>query len=248
MIGGWEEFEAFPWDEAYRCIEEYVEYLEVMGTHLPDGMKVGVVGTLFEEPLEWIFGYEGLFYLLHDAPDLVEAVFQRVGKIMHAFYEAVLGHGSVGCAFHADDLGFRTGTLVSVDTLKDLVFPWFKGYAELAHAREKPFYLHSCGNKERIMDTLIDWCGIDGIHAFEDASSPVMRYKRRWGDRVGIMGGVDVDRLVRSDEQSLRRYVRQTLDACMEGGRYVFGSGNSITNYIPVENYLIMIDEAAAWR
>ena len=62
------------------------------------------------------------------------------------------------------------------------------------------------------------------------------------------MGGVDVDLLVRSDETSLRRYVRQTMEVCMEEGRYVFGSGNSIANYVPLKNYLIMIDEALRRR
>jgi len=33
----------------------------------------------------------------------------------------------------------------------------------------------------------------------------------------------------------------------MPGGGYALGSGNSITNYIPVENYLIMLDEGAKW-
>jgi hypothetical protein len=32
-----------------------------------------------------------------------------------------------------------------------------------------------------------------------------------------------------------------------EGGRYVSGSGNSIANYIPGQNYLIMIDEFLNW-
>ena len=29
----------------------------------------------------------------------------------------------------------------------------------------------------------------------------------------------------------------------MPGGGYCLGSGNSVTNYIPVDNYLIMMDE-----
>jgi uroporphyrinogen decarboxylase len=34
----------------------------------------------------------------------------------------------------------------------------------------------------------------------------------------------------------------------MEGGRFALGSGNSVTNFVPVENYLIMLDEAAGWK
>jgi uroporphyrinogen decarboxylase len=29
--------------------------------------------------------------------------------------------------------------------------------------------------------------------------------------------------------------------------RYALGSGNSVTNYVPVENYLIMLDEGVRY-
>ncbi len=49
-------------------------------------------------------------------------------------------------------------------------------------------------------------------------------------------------------EKELRQYIRDVLDKCMPGGGYALGSGNYITNYIPVENYLTMLDEGAEWR
>jgi uroporphyrinogen decarboxylase len=175
-------------------------------------------------------------------------VFDKVGAIMLRFYQSVIAHEAVGCVFHADDLGFKTGTFLSIDDLQRLVFPWFRKYASLAHEYGKPFFLHSCGNKERIMDILIDQVAIDGIHSFEEASYPVAAYKKRWGRRVGIIGGVDVDRLTRLNEEDLRAYVRKVLEVCLPGGRYVLGSGNSIPNYLPVGNYLAMLDEAGKWH
>ena len=41
-----------------------------------------------------------------------------------------------------------------------------------------------------------------------------------------------MDRLCRYEEGELRKYIRSILDCCMEGGRYAFGSGNSIANYV----------------
>jgi uroporphyrinogen decarboxylase len=58
---------------------------------------------------------------------------------------------------------------------------------------------------------------------------------------------VDIDKLARLDEDNLRKYVRNILDNCMPGGKYIFGSGNSICNFIPVKNYLAMIDESRKW-
>ena len=247
MIKSWDNYENFPWKVADNLIEEYLEILEFVEKILPDGMKIGVVATLFEEPLEWIFGYENFFLMLTDKPDLVLEVFNRVGSIMAKFYESVISHKTVGCIFHADDLGYKTGTMISINDLNNLVFPWFKEYVNIAHKYNKPFFIHSCGKKDEIMDILIDDIGIDAIHSFEDVSYPVTRYKKEWGKRVGIIGGVDVDKLVRYSEQDLRGYVKSILDCCIPGGRYIFGSGNSVPNYVPVKNYLIMLDECMNW-
>ena len=36
---------------------------------------------------------------------------------------------------------------------------------------------------------------------------------------------------------------RRILEACMPGGGYALGSGNSVANYVKVENFLAMLDE-----
>ena len=72
-------------------------------------------------------------------------------------------------------------------------------------------------------------------------------FKRRYGDRIAVLGGVDVNKLCILNETNLRDYVRKILDECMPGGGYALGTGNSVTNYIPVENYLAMLDEGAKW-
>jgi len=37
--------------------------------------------------------------------------------------------------------------------------------------------------------------------------------------------------------------VRDTLDACMPGGGYCLGTGNTVANYVPLASYLAMLDE-----
>ena len=248
VIKSWDDFERFPWERAEMFIYEYEDHLKLREKIVPDGMKIGPIATLFEEPLEWILGYEGFFLMLNDDPKLVKAIFDKVGKIMYDFYDMVLTSNIVGCAFHADDLGYKSGTMISVDHLQKLVFPWFKKYVDIAHKNGKPFFLHSCGNRDQIMDILIDEVGLDAVHSFEDVSYPVTRYLETWGKRVGIIGGIDVDKMARYDEDRLREYIRETLEICSGYDRYVAGSGNSIANYIPIDNYLLMLEEINNWQ
>jgi uroporphyrinogen decarboxylase len=77
---------------------------------------------------------------------------------------------------------------------------------------------------------------------------PVEEVHALWGDRLGIIGGVDMDLLGRGSEQAVRARTRQILDACASKGRYVLGTGNSVTSYIPVRNYRAMLDEGRRWN
>jgi uroporphyrinogen decarboxylase len=94
------------------------------------------------------------------------------------------------------------------------------------------------------MPDLIEGVGIDAKHSFENAIMPVERFQERYGDRIGILGGVDVDILTRRPRDEVRREVRRLIDTCHPQGRFCIGSGNSIPSYVPLENYLTMVDEA----
>jgi uroporphyrinogen decarboxylase len=114
----------------------------------------------------------------------------------------------------------------------------------MAHQRGLPYFLHSCGNLAKIMEDLIIEVGIDGKHSFEDAIIPVEDFQRRYGDRIAVLGGVDVHHLTTGTPEQVRQRVRFLIDTCGGRGRYAIGSGNSIPSYIPVANYLAMVDEA----
>ena len=115
----------------------------------------------------------------------------------------------------------------------------------MAHRIEKA--VHRIGNvllgQPGTVRDLIDDVGIDAKHSYEDTILPVTEAKKKYGDRMAVLGGIDMDFLCRSDEQAIRRRVKETLEVCMAGGGYCLGSGNTIANYIPLENYLVMLDE-----
>jgi uroporphyrinogen decarboxylase len=76
---------------------------------------------------------------------------------------------------------------------------------------------------------------------------PVTKYTDIWGNRIGILGGIDMDKIARYEKDDLKTYIRATLDYCIPKGRYVCGTGNTVANYIPVENYLLLINECQNW-
>jgi uroporphyrinogen decarboxylase len=245
IITSWEAFERFPWKRLELDVSGFFSFL---GKNLPKGMKVTVGLALYEMVGEWYMGWEGMFRTLYRDPALVKAIIDRMGEITYRGYKEAVSHDCVGAIFHPDDLGYKKGLMVKPEVLREMVFPWFKKYASLAHEHGKMYWYHCCGNVSQVMEDLIEDVKIDAFHSFQDVIMPVWEFKKKYGDRIAVLGGVDVDKLARYDEDSLKKYVKEVLDKCMPDGRYALGSGNTVANYVPPQNYLTMLQEGLEWK
>ena len=140
-------------------------------------------------------------------------------------------------------MGYRGGPLISPNDLREFVLPGHKIMADMSHAAGRPYLLHACGNLDLIMDDLVNGVRIDAKHSFEDTIEQVTEVKNTYGRHVALLGGLDVDFLCRATEAEVRSRVRTTLETCTVASGYCLGTGNSVANYIPLENYLAMLDE-----
>ncbi|MCX5757214.1 MAG: hypothetical protein NTU83_01650 [Candidatus Hydrogenedentes bacterium] len=186
---------------------------------------------------------ETLCIALCEQRDLVEAITRRLVGAYRVFLKRLLEFDRVKIVWGSDDMGYRGGPLISPDDLRAFVLPGHKLMAEMSHAAGRPYLLHACGNLSLIMDDLLDDVRIDAKHSFEDTIERVTEVKDTYGRRIALLGGLDVDFLCRASEAEVRVRVRETLEKCMPGGGYVLGTGNSVANYIPLDNYLAMLDE-----
>jgi len=234
-----EDLERFRWptlaDVDFGPVEETLR-------SLPEGMGcIAYCSGVFEWS-SWLMGLEAFSVALYDAPELVREVVNRVGTLIHQCLEVWCRMPDVPIVWLGDDLGFKTATMISPQHLREHILPWHKRYVELAHRHGKPFLLHCCGNIQAIIPDYAETVGIDAKHSFEDVIEPVERFHQRWGHKMAAIGGVDVDLLTRRAEADVVRRTLLILEACAPRGGYAAGSGNSVTNYIPIDNYLAMIE------
>jgi uroporphyrinogen decarboxylase len=235
-----EDFERFPWPDPGTIPSSNLEWYE---RNLPDDMCIVSPTGQFAEYLTWLMGYERFCYALYDDPELVRKISTKLVEMYRTVLGRILQFDRVKVIIGSDDMGYKTGTLAEPGVLRAHVFPGHRLLARMAHDKGRLYVLHSCGNLRAIMEDLIADVGIDGKHSFEDGIETVVEAKASYGSRIAILGGIDVDFLCRSDERAVRDRVRQTLQLCMPGGGYCLGTGNSVANYIPLENYLAMLDE-----
>ena len=239
-ITSMEEFEKYPWPDGKTWDTSTLEWLE---KNLPDDMCIAGRQGHFCEYLCWLMGYETLCYALYEQRDLVQAITDKVLELEEAATKVLLQSRRVKIMWASDDLGFKTGPMISPKDMRQFVFKGHKRLAELTHRAGLPYLLHACGNRRDILEDLIEDVKLDAIHSWEDTIELITDAKRNYGHRLSLIGGLDVDFLCRSSEDAIRSRVRDTVKVCQPGGGFCLGTGNSVANYIPMDSYLAMLDE-----
>ena len=242
VITDWDSFNAYEWPDP----EDFdVSRLEKIRPYLPEGMKLMVMGPggVLENVMSMV-GYDNLCIMLFEEPELVQAIFDKVGERILRYYERVVDMDTVGFICSNDDWGFNTQTFLSPADMRKYVFPWHKKIVEMVHSHGKPCILHSCGYFGDIIDDVIDDMKYDGRHSYEDVILPVEEAYEQIGDRIVVMGGIDMNFLVTRTPEEVYARAKAMLDRTAGRGNYLLGSGNSIPEYVPVENYLAMIKAA----
>ncbi len=246
------DFENYPWDKLPDMFWVKAAPLFDALTHvMPSGMKaVGGIGNGVFEISEDMVGMEYLPFMQMDDPDLYADLFRKIGDLMSSIWRKFLlryGKSFAACRF-GDDLGFRNSLLTDPSTIRNHIIPQYRRIIDLVHAAKLPFIWHSCGCIFEIMDDVIA-LGINAKHSNEDAIAPFDSWVNKYGNQIGLLGGFDMDFLCTAtpDEVFARVFEDGQRFRRLAKG-YALGSGNSIPEYVPAENYMAMIKAAQHLR
>ncbi len=210
---------------------------------LPQGMKLIVWGPggVLENAISLV-GYENLCFMLADNPNLAHSIFENVGSSLVTYYEICASYQTVGALISNDDWGFNTQTMLSPTDMRKYVIPWHKKIAEVIHNANKPAILHSCGMLDLLMDDIINDIKYDAKHSFEDNIRSIELSYEKYSDKIALLGGIDLNFLCTKTPKEIYNRSKAMIDKSKAKGGYALGSGNSIPNYVPQENYFAMTD------
>jgi uroporphyrinogen decarboxylase len=210
---------------------------------LPEGMGViGQYGDIFTMTWE-MMGFENFSFAMFENPELVIELNTKLGNLVYSMYEYFVQSPVVDAIWYSDDIAYTNGLLVSPDVLDIVFFPWLKKIGELCRKYNKPFIYHTDGILYDIMDNILD-CGVNALHPIEPKSMIIKEVKERYGDKLCLIGNVDVDILSRGNPEDIKKYVRKNIEEIGYNGGYCVGSGNSVPEYVDINNYRAMIGEA----
>ena len=246
------DFERYPWRElAGRYKEHAAPRFDALARAIPAGMKaVGGVGNGVFEISEDLVGLEYLPLIQVDDPELYTDLFRSIGDLLAETWTWFLhryADSFVACRF-GDDLGFKSSLLTNPRTVRQHILPEYARVIDLVHGAGKPFLWHSCGCIFEIMEDVIA-LGIDAKHSNEDAIAPFDRWIEDYGDRIGLVGGFDMHFLCSAAPDDVFDVVVRNGSRFREKAHgYALGSGNSIPDFVPIDNYRAMIRGAQEIR
>jgi uroporphyrinogen decarboxylase len=239
IITTWKDFENHRWPKPeeinYQDFEEANKYL-------PEGMKiVARRGHVFTEVWE-LMGFETFAVAVYEQPDLVEAIFEKVGSIVCKAIDEMLSLPNVGALRFNDDLAYKKTLLMNPQIYRKFFFPWLRKAVEICHKHDMPCIYHSDGNITKILDDLVE-IGIDGLNPIDPTGLDIREVRRHLGTKVALLGnicqtyplGFGTPEEVRFDALSL-------LHDIAPGGAYVLGSGHSVQDYVSLPNFQAMVD------
>ncbi len=187
-------------------------------------------------------GMERFCVALHERPAFVEAVLDIYCGWAAAVVERACAL-DIDVLASTDDLAGKSGPFFSPALFHDLVMPRFRA---IGQAVTKPWVLHSDGDVTPLLDDLLS-LGIDGLHPNEKGAMDIRAMKREHGERLCLLGNVDLNLLTMAEPEDVRDEVRGLIRDVGPGGGYIVTSGNSLAHYCRIENVMAMSEATRAF-
>lgn len=221
---------------------DYTKFEKVKSL-LPEGMGViGQYGDIFTMTWE-MMGFEAFSFALFENPELIKKLNDTLGNLVISMFEYFAQHDNVDALWFSDDIAFTNALLMSPEVLDTYFFPWLKKIGDLAKQYNKPLIYHTDGILYDVFDKIIE-CGVDAIHPIEPKAMKIADVNSKYGNKLCLIGNVDVDLLSRGTVEEVKAKVKQNIEEVGYNGGYMVGSGNSIPEYVNFNNYLAMLEAA----
>ena len=180
-------------------------------------------------------GTENFCLALYDNRAFVEAVLDRYVDWIVVVAERACRMGFDVFA-STDDMAFNTAPFFSPMVFRDLVLPRYRRVAEKITL---PWIIHSDGNILPFVDDLIS-VGVIGLHPNEKGAVDIREVKRTYGNRVCVLGNVDLNLLGMGGPEAVEEEVRGLIRDVGPGGGYIVTSGNSLAGYLIPDNVMAL--------
>jgi uroporphyrinogen decarboxylase len=196
-----------------------------------------------------LMGMAEFFMLMVDAPEVADAMLDRILEIYMGVYRLFLEAAGpyVQMVEVADDLGAARSLLISPAMYRRFIKPREQQlYAMIRDLAPDAFIVHHTdGNVFAIIPDLIE-VGVNVLNPVQTSSRDMggEQLKAAFGDRLAFHGAIEG---MEGDKDALVAEVKSRIDVLGKGGGYVMASCNHMIDVAP-ENIVAMFGTAVNYR
>jgi uroporphyrinogen decarboxylase len=187
-------------------------------------------------------GIDKLLLDMYRRPNLAKRLIDKIAKTCQDIIKLMLD-GGAEAIFLTDDYADNHLPFMNKKMFNYFELPNLNNIVRIANKRGIPVLKHSDGNIYPILNDMMD-TGISGIHPIEPNVMDIRDFKKRYGDKLCIVGNVDCQHVLPfGSEKDVRLDVRRCIDAAAKDGGYILASSNSLHANCKIENIFTMVDE-----
>ena len=200
------------------------------------GDEYAITGTLDEgifQRAALMTGLKEFLISLYEKPsfarELLKKHYEFALEIGKQFLDAGAEFILVG-----DDIADNHGPLLSPKLYEEFVYPHHKALVQSLKKRGAKVIWDTDGNVMPILQYLLDM-GIDALHPIEPtAGMNIVELHRKYRDRLCVVGGVDVVKLLPfGAHEDVEKAVVSLIKEASSGGGLILGSSNSLHTFVP---------------
>jgi uroporphyrinogen decarboxylase len=212
-------------------------------TKYPDRFRVFRIGFSLYERAWTLRGIENLLRDFLDYPDFVHELFDRIADYNIAQVREACRY-DIDAVYFGDDWGQQKGLIMGPRLWKKFIAPRLQRMYDTVRKECGKFqFIHSCGQVDSLFDDLVS-LGLNCFNPFQPEVMDVGSLLPRYRGRLTFHGGLSTQRtLPYGTPEEVRSESRRLLELGKEGG-YIFASAHAVEGDVPLENMLVMIEEA----
>ncbi len=214
-------------DSLYEPLRPYFERRDEFA--LIFSTRLGFLSALIS------MGFQTLMESIYLNSELIDAVMNAYVDWSAKVLRRVCDMG-VDVVATTDDFAFRTGPFMSPAAFRRWVVPY---HQRALREITVPWILHTDGEIHLIVEDLLGM-GIKGIHPIDPNCMDIREFKRDYGNRISIVGNVNVNTLSTGTPEDTYVEVRDLIRDLAPGYGYIVSSGNSVPDYVRPENMLAL--------
>ncbi len=179
--------------------------------------------------------------------DFVDRAFEWVEERSRMAIDSVIREVRPDVVLLDGDCAYKHGLMIHPALFRRLVYD--RTRETVSHLRKLgiPYAFHTDGKLDDVIPMLVE-LGFSAVHGCEKTANDLGDLATRFGDRIVLIGNMDVTFLYLSNPADIVQETRAMLETGSRKGRYVAACNTSPLDNIPDDNYLAMVRSIAEYQ